>query len=127
MTIDTEIRHVTKPGANLFLELGFSAEEAKRLQTASHKQINDTRQLKEQLMSELADWIEQHHLRQADAAQILMVSRLRVSDVVKRKRPNSRSIPWSRCSAEWEGLSDWPSAEISHHLPRETQPTRASR
>ncbi len=51
MTIDTEIRHVTKPGANLFQELGFSAEEAKRLQTASHKQINDTRQLKEQLIS----------------------------------------------------------------------------
>lgn len=85
MTIDTEIRHVTKPGANLFLELGFSAEEAKRLQTASHQQINDTRQLKEQLMSELADWIEQHHLKQADAAQILMVSRPRVSDVVNKK------------------------------------------
>jgi len=28
MTIDTEIRHVTKPGANLSRELGFSAEEA---------------------------------------------------------------------------------------------------
>ena len=85
MTIDTEIRHVTKPGANLFLELGFSAEEAKRLQTASRQQINDTRKLKEQLMSELAEWIEQHHLKQADAAQILMVSRPRVSDVVNKK------------------------------------------
>ena len=42
MTIDTEIRHVTKPGANLFLELGFSAAQAKRLQTASRQQINDT-------------------------------------------------------------------------------------
>jgi hypothetical protein len=39
MKIDTEIRHVTKPGVNLFLELGFSAEEAKRLQTASRQQI----------------------------------------------------------------------------------------
>ena len=85
MKIDTEIRHVTKPGANLFLELGFSAEEAKRLQTASRQQINDTQQLKEQLMSELVEWIEQHHLKQADAAQILMVSRPRVSDVVNKK------------------------------------------
>jgi predicted XRE-type DNA-binding protein len=85
MTIDTEIRHVTKPGVNLFLELGFSDEEAKRLQTASRQQINDTRQLKEQLMSELAEWIEQHHLKQAEAAQILMVSRPRVSDVVNKK------------------------------------------
>jgi len=25
MKIDTKIRHVTKPGANLFLELGFTA------------------------------------------------------------------------------------------------------
>jgi predicted XRE-type DNA-binding protein len=85
MIIDTEIRHVTKPGANLFLELGFSAAEAKRLQIASRQQINDTQQLKEQLMSELVEWIEQHHLKQADAAQILMVSRPRVSDVVNKK------------------------------------------
>ena len=40
MKIDTEIRHVTKPGANLFLELGFTPTEAKRLQAASRKQIN---------------------------------------------------------------------------------------
>ncbi|HBN9817929.1 TPA: XRE family transcriptional regulator [Pseudomonas aeruginosa] len=85
MKIDTEIRHVTKPGANLFLELGFPPEEAKRLHQASQQQINDTRQLKEQLMTELAVWIEQHHLKQAEAAEILMVSRPRVSDVVNKK------------------------------------------
>ncbi|CAE6745187.1 hypothetical protein R69658_02447 [Paraburkholderia aspalathi] len=85
MTIDTKIRHVTKPGANLFLELGFSAGEAKRLHAASQKQIDDTRLLKEQLMTELSSWIEQHHLKQAEAAEILMVSRPRVSDVVNKK------------------------------------------
>lgn len=85
MKIDTEINHVTKPDANLFLELGFSPEEAERLHMASKKQINETKQLKEQLMGELATWIEQHHLKQAEAADILMVSRPRVSDVVNRK------------------------------------------
>jgi predicted XRE-type DNA-binding protein len=85
MKIDTEIRHVTKPGANLFLELGFPTEEALRLQTAAQQQINDTRLLKEQLMSELAEWIARHHLKQAEAAEILMVSRPRVSDVVNKK------------------------------------------
>jgi predicted XRE-type DNA-binding protein len=85
MKVDTEIRHVTQAGANLFLELGFSPEEAKRLQAASRKQINDTRLLKQQLMTELSMWIEQHHLKQADAAEILMVSRPRVSDVVNQK------------------------------------------
>ena len=85
MTIDTEIRHVTKAGANLFLELGFSASEAKKLHAASRKQINDTRLLKQQLMAEISNWIAEHQLRQADAAQILMVSRPRVSDVVNQK------------------------------------------
>lgn len=85
MTIDTRIRHVTKPGANLFVELGFPAAEARKLQAASRKQINDTRLLKQQLMSELSNWIAEHHLRQADAAEILMVSRPRVSDVVNLK------------------------------------------
>jgi len=54
MTIDTEIRHVIQSGTKLFRELGFSAEKANRLQAVWHKQINDTRQLKEQLMSELS-------------------------------------------------------------------------
>src|SRR5438034_9126048 len=66
MKIDTEIRHVTKPGANLFLELGFAPDEAKRLQAASRKQINDTRLLKQQLMDELSVWIAKHHLKQAE-------------------------------------------------------------
>ena len=85
MTIDTEIRHVTKAGVNLFLELGFSAAEARKLRAASRKQINDTRLLKQQLMVELSNWITEHQLKQADAAQILMVSRPRVSDVVNQK------------------------------------------
>jgi phage-related protein/predicted XRE-type DNA-binding protein len=85
MKIDTEISHVTRPGANLFLELGFSPDEAKRLKAASRKQINDARLLKQQLMEELSGWIAEHHLKQSEAAQILMVSRPRVSDVVNRK------------------------------------------
>ena len=75
MKIDTEIRHVTKPGANLFLELGFTPDEAKRLQAASRKQISDTRLLKQQLTEGLSTWIADHHVKQAGAAEILMVSR----------------------------------------------------
>lgn len=85
MKIDTRIRHVTKPGRNLFRELGFPPAEARRLQAASRGQINDTKRLKEQLMEELSAWIADHDLKQADAAQVLMVSRPRVSDVVNRK------------------------------------------
>ena len=85
MKIDTKIRHVTKPGANLFLELGFTPDEAKRLQAASRQQIHDARLLKQQLMEELSIWIAKHNLKQAEAAEILMVSRPRVSDVVNKK------------------------------------------
>lgn len=85
MTIDTKIRHLTKPRANLFLELGFAPAEARRLHVASRKQINDTQMLKRQLMDALSAWIAEHQLKQAEAAEILMVSRPRVSDVVNRK------------------------------------------
>ena len=85
MTIDTQIRHVTRPDANLFAELGFSPDEAAQLQTQSQQQINDTRALKAQLMGELSKWIDDNHLKQAQAAEILMVSRPRVSDVVNLK------------------------------------------
>ena len=85
MTIDIKVRHVTKPGANLFRELGFASDEAERFQAESQQQINDTKVLKEQLMVEISKWIADNHLKQADAAQILMVSRPRVSDVVNMK------------------------------------------
>lgn len=85
MKIDTEVRRVTKPGANLFLELGFPLAEAKRLHALSRKHINDTRRLKRQLMDELSAWIAEHRLKQSEAAAILMVSRPRVSDVMNKK------------------------------------------
>ena len=85
MKIDTEIRHVTRADATLFSELGFSPEEAGRLQAAAAREINETQRLKVQLMTELASWIEHHHLKQTEAASILRVSRPRVSDVINRK------------------------------------------
>lgn len=85
MTINTKIQHVTKPGANIFLELGFEPTEAVRLQTESQQRINDTKRLKEQLMEELSKWIVENHLKQAEASEILKVSRPRVSDVVNKK------------------------------------------
>jgi hypothetical protein len=42
MTIDTKIRHMTQSGADIFLELGFPLDEAKRLQAAA-QQVNDAK------------------------------------------------------------------------------------
>lgn len=88
---DIEISHITKPGANLFKELGFSSKEAKRYQTELQKQIEDTRAIKEQLMGELEFWIQDNHLKQEEAAKILHITRPRVSDVVN-KRTNKFTI-----------------------------------
>ena len=85
MKIDTQVRHVTKPGANIFRELGFAPDEARRLHAVSKRQIDDTKALKAQLMDELSKWIEDNQLKQSEAAEILRVSRPRVSDVVNRK------------------------------------------
>lgn len=83
--IDTQIRHVTKPGANLFSELGFTPSQAKRYQAELRKQNKETQALKEQLMSELIEWIRENALKQEDAAEILHITRPRVSDVVNKK------------------------------------------
>jgi predicted XRE-type DNA-binding protein len=83
--IDTRVRHVTKPGSNLFAELGFAPEEAQRYLEESRERIGQTLALKEQLMGELAAWIEAHQLKQSEAAEILRVTRPRVSDVVNKK------------------------------------------
>jgi len=111
MNVDTEIRHVTKAGANLFLELGFTAAEAKKLHVASRKQINDTRLLKQQLMAELSNWITEHPLHQANAARILMVSQARASDAATRGLRSSRSKHRSRWRAASESPCSLPRAE----------------
>lgn len=91
--IDTAIRHVTKPGANLFAELGFSPEDAQRYQAQSRAQISRTLSLKKQLMDELVDWMKSGHLKQGKAAEILHVSHPRVSDVVNKKTSGEDRAP----------------------------------
>ena len=41
--------------------------------------------LKRQLMQEIAEWIDENQLNQADAAAKLNISRPRISDVVNQK------------------------------------------
>lgn len=88
MNIDTEIRHVTKAGTNIFLDLGFEGEEAEQFYAELQRQVSEELALnekKEQLMNELAKWIKENNLMQAQAAEILNVSRPRVSDLVNKK------------------------------------------
>lgn len=85
MTIDTKCAHITPVGGNIFLDLGFEPEEAAALKAESDRMIAEKQALKKSLMCELAKWIEESKLKQADAADILGVTRPRVSDVVNGK------------------------------------------
>lgn len=85
MSIDTKSAHVTPVGGNVFADLGFDPQEAAALKARSQQIISEKLAIKEGLMTELANWIEVENLRQADAAEILGVTRPRVSDVVNKK------------------------------------------
>ena len=85
MTIDTKSRHRTNAGGNVFLDLGFSPKEAKRLLAQADAQIDESIRLKQQLMDEIAVWMKEKSVTQAVAAEVLQVTRPRVSDVVNQK------------------------------------------
>ncbi len=85
---DNVSAHITKVGGNVFADLGFSAVEAKALQMQARKVIAKKLDIKKQLMDALADWIVQEKLTQAKAANLLGVSRPRVSDVIRHKNSN---------------------------------------
>ncbi|MDB5523965.1 MAG: family transcriptional regulator [Rhizobium sp.] len=82
---DHDVGHITPADANIFAELGFAQKEADALLAETQAEIEKISRLKEQLMTELSDWISQSHLKQSEAAERLRVSRPRVSDVVNKK------------------------------------------
>lgn len=85
MSIETKSMHITPVGGNIFADLGFEPEEAARLLAETDQAISEKLAIKESLMTELAEWIDEKKLKQADAAKILGVTRPRVSDVINKK------------------------------------------
>jgi predicted XRE-type DNA-binding protein len=83
--IKTKSMHITPIDGNIFADLGFEPEEAAKLQANSNRIISEKLAIKNSLMSELSDWISQKNLKQAEAAEILGVTRPRISDVMNKK------------------------------------------
>ncbi|QRG78903.1 helix-turn-helix domain-containing protein [Citrobacter sp. R56] len=83
--IDSKIRHITSPDANIFTELGFAEPAAQMLQQDAEREVEQLINLKKQLMQEISSWIGEHQLKQAEVAMKLNISRPRVSDVVNQK------------------------------------------
>ena len=88
MKIDTKSRHRTKVGGIVFMDLGLPPKEAKRLLAHADAQIDESIRLKQQLMDEIAEWMKGASVTQAVAAEVLHVTRPRVSDVVNHKVEN---------------------------------------
>lgn len=85
MNIDTQCTHVTPAGGNVFADLGFEPKAAAEMKANTHCIISGKLAIKESLMTELAGWIEEKQLKQVQAAEILGVTRPRVSDVINKK------------------------------------------
>ena len=85
MTSAVGSAHKTPAGGNVFADLGFEPDQARALQLQSKRIISEKLAIKEALMSELSLWIDQNQLKQVQAAQILGVTRPRVSDVIHKK------------------------------------------
>ena len=85
MSVETKSMHITPAGGNVFADLGFEQAEATALQERSKRIISEKLAIKESLMSEISMWIDQKNLKQAEAAEILGVTRPRVSDVIHKK------------------------------------------
>jgi predicted XRE-type DNA-binding protein len=82
---NTKSMHITPVGGNVFADLGFDPKEAAALKVESQRIISEKLAIKESLMNELTVWIEAKKLKQAEAAEILGVTRPRVSDVINKK------------------------------------------
>jgi predicted XRE-type DNA-binding protein len=85
MTIDVKSSHKTPAGGNVFADLGFEPQQAEALQRQSKRIISEKLAIKESLMTELSLWIDENNLKPVQAAQILGVTRPRVSDVIHKK------------------------------------------
>jgi hypothetical protein len=57
------ITHRTPADGNIFADLGFAPEEAKRLLAEADQAIDEKRAIKQTLMTEIVSWIDVHNLR----------------------------------------------------------------
>ncbi|MCT7061959.1 helix-turn-helix domain-containing protein, partial [Salmonella enterica] len=72
---DSDIRHVTPSGGNVFADLGFDKQDAEKFYADSLSEIENTLAIKEQLMEEITLWITRNQMKQAEVATVLHISR----------------------------------------------------
>nr|WP_244316628.1 XRE family transcriptional regulator [Kosakonia arachidis] len=69
----------------MFAERSCAPKTAKALAQDAEREVIHLLSIKRQLMQEIAGWIAENHLKQAEVATRLNISRPRISDVVNQK------------------------------------------
>ena len=82
---DLKSRHVTPADGNVFEDLGFSPKKAGALLREADARIASGQRLKQEAATAIAKWMREQQLTQVAAAEILEVSRPRISDLVNFK------------------------------------------
>lgn len=85
MKRNIKLGHITPVGVDAYSDLRVEQNEIVQLHKNSSKVVSEKQSIKESLMTELAVWIVEKKLKQADAAQILGIARPRVSYLVNKK------------------------------------------
>ena len=82
---DLKSSHVTPVGGNVFADLGFAPDQAKVMLMEADASIAQSQKLKQEAANAIAHWMKSEKLTQLAAAEILEVSRPRISDLVNAK------------------------------------------
>jgi len=76
---------VTPADGNVFADLGFAPDQAKVMLMEADASIAQSQKLKQEAANAIAHWMKSEKLTQLAAAEILEVSRPRISDLVNAK------------------------------------------
>lgn len=85
MSIDTKTTNVTSASGNVFADLGFEPQLAAELKSQSERIITDKLAINEDLLAELAAWIQAKELTRTDAALFSGGAGQRISDILSKK------------------------------------------
>ena len=79
------IEHITRGRDNVFVDLGFGTDEASILLSETDTAIRQKLELRKDLAQVVVGWMDEKKLKQEQAAEILKISRPRVSDIRRQK------------------------------------------
>lgn len=85
MNIDTKSEHITPVDRNIFLDLGFSPEDAAALKADAERRMNQKDAIKASLIDALVRWMEDERLNPSDATHVFDMTKQTASLLLNKK------------------------------------------